>query len=412
MRISKIKVALTSTLCLFGVICSAISCFAATKFEEAIKLYNNKQYRESAALLEEHLKAYPQDANASYWAAICYQQLGNMGSSRKYYRAVYSLSPGSTIGGYARDILKKIDPSFVASAQASGATGGTASSASQPAGSDENAIDPKLPKECDVRCQKEHGDIWVEPTINGRTLRMVLDTGAPGVTVGREQLEEIGLQAPTGKPTGQTGGSSNSTQIDYWTMKAKVKLGAIEKEMTIKVLEKNGASPLLGQSFFKDFEYTIDQGAGNIHFRQRGLNSGGNVRNSIAIPFEFRKKAGSRIVVQLEINGKVHPVMFDTGNSAYALSFESKKQAEAFGAHIPEDAETSSTRGVSGSGSVKVFTVAHLRLGSIDKYNVVCDANESVDGDEEGLPLLGEPFWKDYQYTVDMKNKILHFVRR
>jgi len=410
MRISKIKVALTSTLCLFGVICSAISCFAATKFEEAIKLYNNKQYRESAALLEEHLKAYPQDANASYWAAICYQQLGNMGSSRKYYRAVYSLSPGSTIGGYARDILKKIDPSFVASAQVSGAAGGTASSASQPAAADDNAIDPKLPKECDVRCQKEHGSIYVEPTINGRTMRMVMDTGAPGICVGKQQLEEIGLQPPKGKPAGASGGSSNSELIDYWLMPAKVKLGAIEKDTVIKVLDVNHSEPLLGQTFFKEFEYTIDQGAGTIRFRQKGLSNGGPVRNAISVPFEFRQKAGNRIVVTVEINGHPHQVMFDTGNSAAAISFHSIKQAEDYHARVPEDAEDGRSVGVSGVGLVKYYTIPHLRLGAIDMYNVQAKANMS--GHDDTLPLLGEPFWKDYQYTVDMKNKVLNFVRR
>lgn len=410
MQISKLKVALTSTLCLIGLFFSSVSCQAATKFEEAIKAYNGKQYRESAALLEEHLKAYPNDANASYWAAICYQQLGNMGSCRKYYRAVYTLSPNSTIGGYARDILKKIDPSFVTSATTTASASGTTSSAGQAVAADDNAVDPKLPKECDVRCQKEHGAIFVEPTINGRAMRMVLDTGAPGICVGKQQLEDIGLQPPKGKPAGASGGSSNSELIDFWLMPAKVKLGAIEKDMVIKVLDVNHADPLLGQTFFKEFEYTIDQGAGTIHFRQKGLSNGGPVRNAISVPFEFRQKAGNRIVVTVEINGHPHPVMFDTGNSAAAISFHSIKQAEDYHARVPEDAEEGRSSGVSGMGIVKYYTIPHLRLGAIDMYNVRGKAN--ISGHEDTLPLLGEPFWKDYQYTVDMKNKVLNFVRR
>ena len=384
----------------------------AGALEDAVKLYNNKQYREALPLLEQQVKANPSNAYAAYYAALAYQQLGNMNSAKYYYKMVVTASPTSQIGGYAKTILSKIDPGLSSSASSSASRDSTSPGSTRAATvSSTTAIDPRLPKECDVRCRKERGAVVVTPTLNGRPIDMVFDTGAPGVVLGKEQLEAIGIKAPNGAAAGQSGGAANSSLQDYWVMNAKVKLGPIEKEMPIEILDTNHTSPLLGQSFFKEFDYTIDQGGGNIHFRQKGLGGGAKDRNAYSIPFEFLgEKYGNRIVVTIEINGRPAKVMFDTGNSANALKFHTPAQVEKYGLKIPDDAEIGYTRGVSGNGRVRIFRVGRVKLGPIDEMNVSCAVND--DGHDGTLPLLGEPFWKNYQYTIDMNTKQIHFVRR
>lgn len=410
---TKLSVSIACSLLCLG--CSFNMPARAGALEDAVKLYNNKQYREALPILEQQVKTNPANAYAAYYAALAYQQLGNINSAKYYYKMVVAVSPTSQIGGYAKTILFKIDPDFSSSASstsssASSSRGGTSvGSTRSVTASSTTAIDPRLPKECDVRCRKERGSVVVTPTLNGRPIDMVFDTGAPGIVLGREQLESLGIKAPTGKPAGVTGGSSNTDEINYWVMTATVKLGPIEKEMPIEILETNHSQPLFGQTFFKEFDYTIDQGGGSIHFRQKGLGSAGKDRNAYSVPFEFRK-AGNRIIVTVEINGRPGKAMFDTGNSANAICFTSDKQARKFGVTVPEDARISYHSGVSGGGQVKIFTVGHIRMGPIDVSNVECSVNQ--DGDDDELPLLGEPFWKNYQYTIDMNTKQIHFVRR
>ena len=104
-------------------------------------------------------------------------------------------------------------------------------------------------------------------------------------------------------------------------------------------------------------------------------------------------------------------MIFDTGNSASACVFRSFGDATAFGVQIPEDAVRGKHFGVSGSGSALHFPLKRMRLGPIDRSDVQVAVNEGME-DPEGLPLLGQPFWQGYEYTIDMKKKLIHFVRR
>lgn len=404
---------------LFSFIACGPSFAADTKLQEAIKLYNNKQFKESLVLFEEVVKSNPQDAYASYYAAMASQQTGNMSAAKRYYKAVYNLQPNGQLGGYAKSILLKVDPSSVATSLATGTNSGAATPGQKSDGKgttpgaaaqEESTpkFDPRYPKEFTVRCRKEHGSIMVTPTLDGRPVDMVFDTGAPGITIGKDQLEAIGLRPPSGKPDGVTGGAANASLINFWDMKTKVKLGPVEKEIDLCVLESNSSPPLFGQTFFKQFDYTIDQGGGSIFFRQKGLAQGKD-RNAYSVPFEFIKH-GNRIVVTVEINGRPGKVMFDTGNSASALKFHSQEQAEKYGLKVPDDAAIGYTQGVSGRGRVRIFPINRVKLGPIDQANVDCAVND--EGHDGTLPLLGEPFWKNYQYTIDMDNKQIHFVRR
>jgi clan AA aspartic protease (TIGR02281 family) len=388
---------------------------AADKRTQAIALYNAKDFRGAAALLDEYLANNSRDAYGAYYAALAYQQLGNSRKATVYYRQVYTLQPSSQVGGYAKNILLKLDPSFAASIAASASP--SADNSAPPTSisdlpAEDEKLDPSLPPECRVRFEKGLGHVELDVYLDSRPVKMMLDTGAPGICIGKNQLSAMGAPLPTGNPVGYTGGASNGTAVAFWIVKATVKVGPLErKNIPITVLENNAASPLLGQTFFKGFDYTIDQGGGEVIFRQKALSAKlGTIRNSVSVPFTFRE-AGNRIIVQVEVEGKSGPMIFDTGNTSNACVFRSFAEAKNFGLTIPDDAVRARHIGVSGTGSALHFPVKRIKLGPIDRSDIEVAVNEGME-DRENLPLLGQPFWAGYEYTIDMKKKLIHFVRR
>ncbi|MBS1989868.1 MAG: aspartyl protease family protein [Cyanobacteria bacterium SZAS LIN-3] len=401
--------------------CPALSA-PPDKRGQAIALYNTRDYRGAAQLLEDYLATNNRDPYAAYYAALANQQTGNSNKARMYYRLVYSLAPTSQIGIYSRNILLKLDPDFAAAMAKKPAAEGIPSTEQAlakaivdlPSAEDQIVLDRSVPAECRIPFKKSWNGVNLDGFINGRPMRMKFDTGAPDVVVGKNHLEPLGIALPTGKPDGETGGSASADKVPFWMMKATVKVGPIERrDLPIMVMEHDHSEPLLGQTFFKCYDCSIDESSGQINFRQKALASNQGVSGAaVSVPFEFRE-AGNRIIVQAEINGKQFPMIFDTGNTANACSFMSVKQAEKAGIKVPPDATITTHYGVNGAGTARAFQINRLRLGPIDRKDVWISVNTDVK-DAEGIeaPLLGQPFWEGYEYTIDRKKKLIYFVRR
>ncbi len=375
------------------------------KRDQGIKLYNAKNYKDAGRLLDEHLTVYPQDIYALYYDALTCQGLGNMGKAKIYYRQVATLAPNHQLGGYAKAVLRQIDPSFSGGGGSMSSSGAGISQVSS-AGTGYK-LDPSIPMEWDVTCAPGDHGIWLDVEIDGRRVKMVFDTGAPTVFIGKNQMEEAGIQTPKSAPNSQAGGSSTSGTVPAWLIPMKVKVGAVERTVNVQIVETNQSSPLLGQSYAGLFEYTIDPGAKRIHFKQRGYSKGAN-RNAYEVPFVFRA-GGARVVVNVEVNGKSGPFIFDTGNSASGIVFHTPAQAEKYGVKIPDDAETSIMSGVTGSGATKVFTIQRAKLGPIDRTDLSVSVGNTGSGE---LPLLGQPFWQGFEYTINREKSVIEFVRR
>lgn len=403
----------TALACSLGLTCLSADA-VENKRDQGIKLYNAKNFKDAGQLLDQHLTAYPQDVYALYYDALACQALGNMGKAKIYYRQVATLAPNHQLGGYAKAILRQIDPTFAGGQSVSSSSGSSSGSSSSVASyntmastSASTKLDPSIPMEWDVYCTPgEHG-VWVDVEIQGRRVKMVFDTGAPTVFIGKNQMEEAGIAIPQGAANAKTGGSSAAGLVSAWNLPMKVKVGPVERTVMVQVVETNHADPLLGQSYAGLFEYTIDPGAKRIHFKQRGYNTGAN-RNAYEVPYTFRQ-AGSRIIVNVEINGKANPCMFDTGNSACGIMFHSPAQALQYGVQIPDDAENMITSGVTGQSVAKSFTVRRAKLGPIDRTDLPVTVSNT--GSTE-LPLLGQPFWQGYEYTINHQKKVIEFVRR
>ncbi len=446
---------------LFSLLCAACASFFAisknsalaageNEFTLGIQYYKSKSFRLASKEFENSISHGNVKAPVFLYAAYAYQAYGDRDEALRKYHQIEILFKDSQASKMAKEARQRLDPTnswmdrkpqlldelkakLQSQNQLTAKTSGTVSAnviktASKNKNTRKNDIaledsqeddSPQLlakiststPPVSRVFYTSEGDDIIVDVRINSRVIPMEFDTGAPGICIDKEMAKDLGLSVPQGKPDGSSGGSSNMNVIDFWNMYTTVQVGQIVKENTrVKIYEKIHTRPLLGQGFFKDFDYTIDHSAKCIEFRRKGTSrSGGN--SQYTMPFIF-KKEGRRIVIEVEINGKKAPVMLDTGNTANGISFYSKEQLKKFGINdLPDDAKLTSSAGVSGSGTCYSFNIPRVKLGPIEKTNVNASLANEVDDDED-LPLLGQDMLSGWQFTIDMERKVIHFLRR
>ncbi len=390
---------------------SAGAAFSTTKIQEAYSHYQAHRFKEATVAFDQYILTNPRDANAVYYDALCNQQLGNMPRAKELYRQVVQASPGSQVASYAESILIKLDPTYRQSA--SGASAGPSQNsnsrnyAASSAPSESSSI--QGPDQANIYYRPNGKQMMLTVEINGHPVEMMLDTGAPGICIGRDQLKSIGVAPPEGAPTGQTGGSANSGSIGTWGMRTTLKVGPFtDPNCMLQVMQAEDNNALLGQTFIKHFEYQVDQSAHCIRFTKKG--SARSQSQGYSLPFTFRER-GNRIIVEGEINGRKSNFMMDTGNSGSGIAFHSPEQAAKYGAAVPEGARIDTFSGVSGSGSAYVYNISHLRIGPIDCSDVMVAAHMgSGFGGEE--PLLGHQIFEGWQYTVDYDKKVIHLLRR
>jgi predicted aspartyl protease len=195
-------------------------------------------------------------------------------------------------------------------------------------------------------------------------------------------------------------------------MPVTLKVGNIErKNFDIQVQASMNVKPLLGQSFFKDYQYTIDKTSeenGTIHFVKKApagaaTRTASSARDLYAVPFQ---RSGRNLIVNVEVDGHPMTMFFDTGAANVAFTTDQLKKANI---PIPEDAQTSVSSGIGGDTSAQIFPVKRIKMGPIEKTNfsVSCVGAASMP-----YPLLGQSFFGDWQYTIDNAASVIRFVRR
>lgn len=393
---------------------AALASTSADAFDKAVNLYNQKNYAQAAAAFEALIAKDPGNANASYYAGLSYQGCGNANRAALMYARTVQYFPNTQAGRLAAALLPKSpsgslsnSPATVGSATANPGRFVDSQLANRAIASDLAS----LPERDDVTFTGENNEIVVPVEINGKSLPMVLDTGAGTVFVGKNQLEQYGINISTkGPATMHGGGASNGGTVDEWVVPADVKLGHIlRKNFPIVVAENNAAAPLLGQAFLRDFQSTFDYGAHRVFFTKKAFTGqSGRSKATVGVPFEWWSADKTKMLLKAELNGRPCDVCFDTGNAASAVTLN-RAMADQLRINIPPDASQRVHVGVTGSGLAYVFPISHIRLGPIDKSNIEISVN---DGPSPPIPLLGQDFFKDYQFTIDYENKTINFLRR
>jgi predicted aspartyl protease len=405
---------------------------AGSNFDQGVIFFKAQRYKQAENYFATQVKANPSDLNSYYYLGLCCQREKDYARARTIFTYLSSQSPDSEAG---RRALTALDEINVASPQTASATASAAaastnavtsgsrpSSASGQSNSSQSASNggsrrsryvpstddlASLPAQEDVYFTGSGTQICVAAEINRHPVTLIFDTGAGDVVIGKNQLAEMGLKLDMSeKPDARTAGSSNSSVVDVWRVPCEVRVGRIVRKLPISVLDNNQANPLLGQSFFKDFQYKIDYPAHRISFVRKGVQN--DATASTGVPFTWDPEAPDKMLVNININGRNCPCWFDTGNSADGISF-GKNTFQKLGLSIPIDAVKAQTYGVTGSGQCSQFRVPYVRFGPIDKTNVLISVHED---DGMGKPLLGQSVYNAYEYSVDNERKLIFFKRR
>ncbi len=422
-----IGLSLASLLCLLP--CIALPAIAAADaFALGVKQFGAKTYPLAATNFKKAIAANPKNDSARYYYALSLHYIKDIPGAIKAYAELIRLMPDSNGASYARAALSKLDAALLSSlpaaklgqqqygqppskgsytAQNSGMQQ-IVQSQSRQGGSSRNSADDKIPDECRVYYTLEGNSFIVDVYVNGRPMKMVFDTGAAMCAFGKNNLSAAGIEPPLGNPTGAAVGVGDGGEQPVWDMSVDLKLGPIERRhFPIKVQNQLGLHPLLGQTFYQDFTYTIDNGAHCIHFVKK-RNKSGSVyadvsRDPNAVPFTRER---NELVVTVEINGKPTKMYFDTGAEVVTLT---RKQCQSLGITIPEDAEITTVHGIAGDSRARVFNLSSIKLGGITKRDFQVWVPDS---EMAGTGLLGQTFYNDHQYTIDYERGYIHFLRR
>jgi|AGTN01.1.fsa_nt_gi Predicted aspartyl protease len=270
---------------------------------------------------------------------------------------------------------------------------GSSSSSSLSSGSD-------LPREGRVPFTIDNQNMFVEAQVNGRSTKCLFDTGAQNCVIGADQLQKMGLQPPTGAVVGIAGdGAGGGGGQERRQMNVTLTVGNItRRNFPLMVQATLATPPLIGQSFFKEFHYEIDNASSSISFKRSDTSSGSIYRAANSIPFTEQE---GHLIVEGEVNGRRTQMIFDTG--AHLTAF-TPDQLKALGISIPVDAVEGTMAGIKGSASNKIFPVSKIKLGSVEKRDVQIQVLQGLP-----CPLLGQSFFGDKKYSIDNVNHVITF---
>lgn len=400
---------------------------APDAFALGVKQFGAKTYPLAIASFKKAIAANPKNDSARYYYALSLHYNKDIPGAIKAYAELIRMMPDSNGASYARAALGKLDAALLSSlppsrlaqqqysqavsnASASGQSGRQQIIQSQSRqGSSSGSADDKLPDDCRVYYSLENNSFVLDVYVNGRPMKMIFDTGAEICAFGKDSLAAAGIPAPTGKSTGTSHGVGDGGAQETWGMNVDLKVGTIErKNFHVRVQDSVHGHPLLGQTFFQDFTYTIDNGAKSIHFVRKRSNAGSVYavdpsRDPNSVPFT---RQGNELVVNVMVNGRPTQLYFDTGATSVSLT---KAQCKQLGITIPEDAENMEVIGIAGSTRAKLFNVRTLKMGPIEKRDFPVHVSDS---EVSGLGLLGQTFYNDHQYTIDYERGYIHFLRR
>lgn len=363
---------------------------AGSLTERAAQLHKRGQYREAVQLFDRAIAKNPRNANAIYYAADCYMRLGEISKATILYKALIAKFPGTLPAQYARRALLVVSRSYSnghekASMFGSQVIGGTASAP--------NAVTVPFSKE-------NTGHLIVECLINGRAQRMVFDTGASVCVATRDQLSRLGIEVPVGGPESLATGVSGTVRTQL--MPVEIQLGSIKKRVVLSVMDQLPTLPLLGETFFGDYQFIVDNTEGNIEFFRPGSKSASIPSDTIDIPFV---KEGKELKVNARINEIDVDLFFDTGAQRTVLP-----TSEIFrtGRDRWKLVGYGTASGVGGQGVCKAYKVDSFSVGPIQKFDfgvVTVDRLPIPNG------LLGQDFFGHRKFTIDNRRNLIRFWR-
>lgn len=375
-------------------------------FAVGLKCVKEGNYQKALQCFEAAIAADKRNAYAYYYSALCLAKLGDRARSLAYLQLTSRNFAGSDAGRAAARTLKEI-----------GTQNANYSARSSWSGRG------NLPKETWIPFTVEGSSMVVDGIVNGVPVKMIFDTGAESCIFSLKHLKQFGLSTPQGKPSTLVVGVGKDEPIPAWIVRVNLKVGRIEKyDFPVMVADMPVRHPLLGQQFFNDFAYSVDNTAATISFKSRteGHSDGKKpvqpamtVNNSgkyvYSVPF---RKDGQALLVTCDVNGRKTEMVFDTGAE---LTLFSEKRATALALEVDRRRQVA-IGGVAGATSANVAVVRRLKLGPVERIDMPVlvtgkVSTRDVDGGEKGIALLGQDFFSGWHYKIDERLGTISFIR-
>lgn len=355
-----------------------------------------KQGRYGSAALEflRVVARDPRNSDALYYAALSFQQAGNRSRAGTLYRLLLERFPSSRGAEYARRALAM-----------PGMAAGSPASASRPESPDAgktliSGSGDSIPDQDSVPFRRgPDGHLYVDCQVNGRSMPMVFDTGAEVCTMGINQLATLGLSIPAGARKERLSGVGG--EVGAYSIPTRISLGNMSRTVNVLFMEKSNFA-LLGQTFFKDLQYRVDNSSGRINFSKPGATSEYIPNDTIDIPF---KRSGNNLVVTAKVNGAPVPLFFDTG--AQGTLFNSRALSASGGQGFRLIGYGTAS-GVGGSHQVQVYQVDSIELGPIRQSGMRVTVDNAL---PVPYGLLGQDFFGHRQFIIDEKSDMIRFMR-
>lgn len=413
-RVAGLTLSLALSAAIFG--WPSAAALAVDVYATGVKQLTAKQFAPAALSFKQAIKANPKNAMAYYYLGLAKHYQGDRQGALESYSKVLSSFPGTDACNLAVRGMASIDPTIL---EKLGLSSGPAAAPapvqrSQQGGSQQargqSPFGPNdiVPQETRVNFNKEFNCMIVDARINGRSIKMMLDTGAENTVLGENTLQNLNLPVPTTGQTVDIYGSGSTGAQKALVHYVELSLGGItRKNFPILVKKEFDNYPLIGQSFLRGMRYTVD-GNNNTVVLQRADAAPATASSSRGydasdVPFQLE---GREMTVMVQVNGRNMPMWFDTGASWITFT---RSQAAAAGISVPDDAPVVNTKGAGGQNTQRMVRVQSIKLGPVEKRDFEVGV---VDQSAQERPLLGGAFLSDQQYTIDNERKIIHFGRR
>ncbi|MBI1269677.1 hypothetical protein GC174_04510 [bacterium] len=382
----------------------------AASYSEAVGLYEKRDYEKALPLFQEAEKAGVQPSRAAYYTALCYHQLRKAREAKAAYLHVVQRYPRTMVARQAMGILEKIDPAF---ARYKGEV-------LKRYEEEQTREYQELPELIKVKYQNVGGSghMIIPAIINGVPIKMMFDTGA-GVTMSKQSfLDSNNIKIENTKPSIRLRGVGG--EVPTRVGLANITVGNMSRTIPLQIEQDQsnsrssegmgmlGQLPLLGQNYFKDFEYEIDDANKYLIFKKLSTTQVSSiastrkstVKSDLEVPFY---RMGNHIIVTPKVNGRECEMILDTGAGTVAFA---DRHLAACGLNRPTHALSGQSGGVGGKRVGYSFLVDSIQLGPVLRKNVHCSM---VLHSDFPRPLLGQTFLKGLKYTIDPSRNVIRF---
>ncbi len=374
-------------------VCSMLPVSADDAFNKGVGTFNKRDYKSALIQFEAIVKREPRNAYALYYVAICNQYLGKPEVARKQYRDIVDKFPGTSAARMSETALGLQPPIGVpnnvnasSASQASIAPTGTA-----PTGPAQDVVF------IDTSSQ---GHMMVSASVNGRSTKMLIDTGTGPCLFGKNHLKQLGVNEPTGPATGKaytSGGHSYSV----WQVPLDIQVGNIKQRLTVNVQEKQEVEPLLGWGFFRGQSVLVNNTRGQLGFYKASPRSE-VPSGAVHVPLEVDAR---NIAVRVKINGIETAANIDTGAQLCRVF---QKDSSRLSVTAPRGAQAAVSIADDGSQSKVTPTIIQsITLGNITRDGVKANLVDVGNGN----PALGMSYLSELNMLLDIDGKRASFWR-